>query len=97
MYRLTNLEYLEIVFLDAVTQNQYLEKGLQICGFKLSSYNNFQNRNFLTINLNSVSIMDAEAIRTLIPIAITNIASKNARLHSFYPLIVPDILFLTNQ
>ena len=63
IYRLTDLDYLEIVFLDAATYDQYLKKGLQICGFKLSGYDNSQFRNFLTINLNSIPIMEIESLK----------------------------------
>ena len=97
MYRLTDPKYLEVVFLDAAIWDQYLKKELQICGFKLSGYDNSQSRNFLMINLNSVPIMDTETLNKLITTTMHNMAPKGARLHSFCALMVPDTTFLTNQ
>jgi hypothetical protein len=97
LYRLTNLEYLEIVFLNTTTRDQYLKKGLQICSFKSSGYDNSQFRNFMMINLNSVPIIDRELLNEFIITAMNNLVLKEVRLHSFCLLIVPDTEFLTNQ
>src|SRR6266487_1010394 len=97
IYRLTDPEYLKVVFLDTATHDQYLKKGLQIQDFKLSGYDNSQFRDFLMINLNSVPIMNIETLNKRIASAMYHFVPKGARLHSFYALVVPDTTFLTNQ
>jgi hypothetical protein len=97
LYRLTNTDYVEIVFSHEIVRNNFLRDGIQISGCKLSGYNNAQNRNFLTITLNSVPIMDVPDLRGLIIKAMTDIAPKGAILHAYRPLLVPDTDFLTNQ
>ncbi len=97
LYRLTNLELLKMVFLDAATRDRYLKDGLQILDIRLSGYNNAETRNFMTITLNSIPIMYANTLTTLITNAISNIVPSDAKFHSCRPLIVPDTEFLTNQ
>jgi hypothetical protein len=62
LYRLTDPEYLEIVFSETIIRDQYLKDGLLISGFRLSGYNNAESRNFMTITLNSVPIMDRSTL-----------------------------------
>jgi hypothetical protein len=97
LYRLTDVQYLEVVFFDSTTRDVYLKDGLQILNHTLSGYNNAQTRNFMTITLNSVPIMEANKLRSLIIKTMTDIAPKDAIMHALRPLVVPDTDFLTNQ
>jgi hypothetical protein len=97
LYRLTEAQYLEVVFVDSITRDTYLKDGLQILDYVLSGYNNAQTRNFMTITLNSVPIMNADKLRRLIFETMKEIAPEGAIMHAFRPLVVPDTDFLTNQ
>jgi hypothetical protein len=97
LYRLTNPEYLEIVFVETIIRDQYLRDGLQISGYILSGYNNAETKNFMTITLNSVPIMNISKLRNRIGLAMRDITPEGAIEHSIRPLVVPDTDFLTNQ
>jgi len=97
LYRLTDAQYLEVVFVDSITRDTYLKDGLQILDYTLSGYNNAQHRNFMTITLNSVPIMNANKLRGLIVNTMRDIAPEGAIVHALRPLVVPDTDFLTNQ
>ena len=86
LYRLTDVQYLKVVFFDAVTRDAYLKDGLQILNHTLSGYNNAQTRNFMTITLNSVPIMNADKLRGLIFKTMKDIAPEGAIMHAFHPL-----------
>jgi hypothetical protein len=51
----------------------------------------------MTINLNSILIIDRELLNGFIITAIRNLVPKGTRLHSFRLLMMPDTEFLTNQ
>jgi hypothetical protein len=51
LYRLTNTDYVEIVFSHEIIRDNFLRDGIQILDCRLSGYNNAQSRNFLTITL----------------------------------------------
>src|SRR4051794_17454047 len=51
LYRLTNTNYVEIVFSHEIIRDNFLRDGIQILDRRLSGYNNAQSRNFLTVTL----------------------------------------------